>query len=216
MPDGKDKVTALNAAIKTWAQKDPTAGLAWILSLPQAQYSQLRPDVKGFAVGADPKSSAEWLVQQNTPKAMELLHPMLIGWSMSDPNAAEAWCVKLQSHDARARHVSFYSVADGLIRKKADLATAWVAQLQPGADRLSAIAGVTTIWARGDIVAATAWIKTLAPAELKQAAQVVAGVWRFAKGTRDSPNPWHSVQDWLDQMPFTPADKEYVLKNPQS
>ena len=141
---------------------------------------------------------------------------MLISWSMTDPDAAETWCVKLESHEARARHVSFYSVADGLIRKKASLATAWVAQLQPGADRLSAIAGVTTIWARVDIVAANTWIKTLAPAELKQAAQVVAGVWRFAKGTKDSQNPWHCIQEWLDQTSLTPADKEYVVKNPQS
>jgi hypothetical protein len=136
---------------------------------------------------------------------------VLLNWTAKDPAAASAWCVALQSKDAKARNVSFFSVADGLCRKKIESATAWVAQLQPGDDRLAAVEGTTIIWARGDIIAATAWIKTLTPPEMKRAAQTVVSVWRFAKGT----SKWPNVQEWLDQMPLSAADKDYVLKNPR-
>jgi hypothetical protein len=106
-------------------------------------------------------------------------------------------------------------VADGLCRKKTELATAWVAQLQAGDDRVAAVEGTVIIWARGDIVAATDWIKTLGVPEVKRAAQTVVSGWRFAKGTSKSPNVWQNVQEWVDQLPLNATDKDYVLKNPR-
>jgi hypothetical protein len=215
MPEGKEKNAALGAAMKAWAQKDATAGLAWALALSPPQYGQVRGSLAVFAQGAKPASSADWLVQQGSPTALDALHGMLISWAVNDADSASAWCVGLKAKDAKARSVSFFSVADGLCRKKAEAATAWVAQLQPGDDRLAAVEGTTIIWARGDIVAATGWIKTLSAAEVKRAAQTVVSVWRFAKGTSKSPNMWQNVQEWLDQLPLSAAEKDYVLKNPR-
>jgi len=121
----------------------------------------------------------------------------------------------LQANDVHMRDWAFFSVADGMCRNKPELATAWVAQLPPGDDRLSAVEGTALIWLRGNIVAETAWIKTLSPADQKKAAQTVVGAWSGVKGTKDSPNTWTSAQDWLDQLPLSPADKDYVLKNPR-
>jgi len=215
MPEGKEKNAALGAAMKAWAQKDATAGLAWALPLPPRVYGQVRGSLGMFGQGANPANSADWLVQQASPTALDALHGVLLSWTLKDPVSASAWCVGLQSKDAKARKVSFFSVADGLCRKKPESATAWVAQLQLGDDRLAAVEGTAIIWARGDIVAATGWIKTLSPSEVKRAAQTVVSVWRFAKGTSKSPNTWTSVQEWIDQMPLSPADKDYVLKNPR-
>jgi hypothetical protein len=215
LPDGKEKIDAIGAALKSWSQNDPTAGLAWLLAKPPRLYGQLRGNVASFADGADPGRSADWLVQQGSRPALDYLHVMLTTWARTDSNAATAWCAGLQSKDARAREVSFYSVADGLCRKKPELAAAWAAKVQAAEDRLSAVGGTTTIWARADIVAATAWIKTLGPPELKRAAQVVVAVWSYAKGTKASPNTWRNVQEWLDQTSLGTADKEFVLKNPK-
>jgi hypothetical protein len=215
MPEGKEKNAALGAAMKAWAQQDATAGLTWALALTPREFAQVRGNLAMFGQGANPAASADWLIQQGSPSAFDALHGMLLSWAGTDPASASAWCVALQSKDAKARKLSFFSVADGLSRKKPESATAWVAQLQPGEDRLAAVEGTTIIWARGDIVAATAWIKTLSPSEVKRAAQTVVSVWRFAKGTSKTPNPWHTVQEWLDQIPLSPEDKAYVLKNPR-
>jgi hypothetical protein len=215
LPEGKEKNAALSAAMKAWAQKDATAGLAWALALPPRLYGQVRGNLAMFAQGAKPASSADWLVQQGSPTALDALHGMLTSWALNDPDSASAWCVGLKSKDAKARSVSFFSVADGLCRRKSESATAWVAKLQLGDDRLAAVEGTAIIWASGDIVAATAWIKTLSPAEVKRAAQTVVSVWRFAKGTSKSPNAWQNVQEWIDQLPLSPADKDYVQKNPR-
>jgi hypothetical protein len=215
MPEGKDKSAALGAAMKAWAKKDATAGLAWALALSPRLYGQVKGNLAMFAQGANPSSSADWLVQQGSPTALDALHGMLLSWAVNDAVSASAWCVGLKSKDAKARKVSFFSVADGLCRKKPESATAWVAQLRPGDDRLAAVEGTVIIWARGDIVAATGWIKTLGPSEVKRAAQTVVSVWRFAKGTRKSPNVWQNVQEWIDQLPLSAADKDYVLKNPR-
>lgn len=75
--------------------------------------------------------------------------------------------------------------------------------MPPGDDRVASVEGTTIIWARGDIVSATAWIKTLSPPEVKRAAQTVVSVWRFAKGTSKVPNPWKNAQEWLDQVPLS-------------
>jgi len=215
MPEGKEKNAALGAAMKAWAQKDATAGLAWALALPPKLYGQVRGNLGMFAQGANPAGSADWLVGQGSPTALDALHGVLTSWTVADPVSASAWCVGLQSKDAKARSVSFFSVADGLCRRKPESATAWVAQMQPGDDRLAAVEGTTIIWARADIVAATGWIKTLSPAEVQRAAQTVVSVWRFVKGTSKSPNVWPNVQEWIDQLPLGPADKDYVLKNPR-
>jgi hypothetical protein len=215
MPDGKDKNAALGAAIKAWAKQDPTAGLAWALTLPPGPFGQVRGNASAFVQGADPKSSADWLVQQSSSKAFDFLHPMLVNWAQTDPTAAEAWCVQLQSKDTHARDISFFSVADGVCRKKPELAAAWVAQLQPGADRISAVGGTALLWARGNIVAATAWVKTLDLPAQKWAAQTITSAWGGVKGTKDAPNTWQSAQEWLNQLPLSPSDKEYVLKNPR-
>jgi hypothetical protein len=215
MPEGKEKNAALGAAMKAWAQKDATAGLAWALALSPREFAQVRGNLAMFAQGANPGGSADWLIQQGSPAALDALHGILVSWAGTDPASASAWCVALQSKDARARKLSFFSVADGLCRKKPESAAAWVAQLQPGEDRLAAVEGTTIIWARGDIVAATAWIKTLTPSEVKRAAQTVVSVWRFAKGTSKTPNPWPTVKEWLDQVPLSPEDKDYVVRNPR-
>ena len=215
MPEGKEKNAALDAALKAWAQKDATAGLAWALALPPRTYGQVKGNLAVFAQGAEPANSADWLVQQGSGPALDALHGVLLRWTANDAVSASAWCVGLKSKDAKARNVSFFSVADGLCRKKAASATAWVAQLQPGDDRVAAVEGTVIIWARGDIVAATDWIKTLGPPEKKRAAQTVVAVWRFAKGTSKTPNPWQNVQEWMDQLPLSAADKEWVLKNPR-
>jgi hypothetical protein len=141
-----------------------------------------------FGQGANPANSADWLIQQGSATALDALHGVLLSWTAADPATASAWCVGLKSQDAKARKVAFFSVADALCRKKPESATTWVAQLQPGDDRLAAVEGTTIIWARGDIVAATPWIKTLSAPEVKRAAQTVVSVWRFAKGTSKSPN----------------------------
>ena len=147
-----------------------------------------------FALGADPASSAEWLVQQGSQPALDALHGVLLRWTANDSVSASAWCVGLKSKDAKARKMSFFSVADGLCRKIAESATKWVAQLPPGGDRVAAVEGTVIIWARGDIVAATDWIKTLGLPEKKKAAQTVVAVWRFAKGTSKTPNPWQNAE----------------------
>jgi hypothetical protein len=215
MPEGKEKIAALGAAMKAWAQKDATAGLAWALALPTRSFGQVKGNLAVFSQGADPASSADWLVQQGSPAALDALHGVLLGWTVKDADSASAWCVGLKSKDAKARSVSYFSVADGLCRKNRELATALVAQLQPGDDRVAAVEGTVIIWARGDIVAATDWIKTQGPPEMKRAAQTVVAVWRFAKGTSQVPNPWQNVQEWIDQLPLSAADKDYVLKNPR-
>jgi hypothetical protein len=215
MPEGKEKNAALDAALKAWAQKDATAGLAWALALPPRTYGQVKGNLAVFSQSADPASSADWLVQQGSPPALDALHGVLLRWTANDAASASAWCVGLKSKDAKARNMSFFSVADGLCRKKAATATAWVAQLPPGDDRVAAVEGTVIIWARGDIVAATDWIKTLDAPEKKKAAQTVAAVWRFAKGTSKTPNPWQNAEVWMDQLPLSAADKEYVLKNPR-
>ena len=216
MPEGKEKnAAAADAALKAWAQKDATAGLAWALALPPRVSGQVKGNLAVFGQGVNPSSSADWLVQQGSPPAVDALHGVLLSWTAADPASASAWCVGLQSKDAKARKVSFFSVADGLCRKKAASATAWVAQLPPGDDRVAAVEGTVIIWARGDIVAATGWIKTLSTPEVKRAAQTVVAVWRFAKGTSKTPNPWQNAQEWMDQLPLSAADKEYVLKNPR-
>jgi hypothetical protein len=215
MPEGKEKNAALGAAMKAWAQKDATAGLVWALALPPRVYGQVRGNLAVFGQGADPARSADWLVQQDSPTALDALHGVLLSWTAADSASASAWCVGLQTKDAKARKVAFFSVADGFCRKKPESAIAWVAQLQPGDDRLAAVEGTTIIWARGDIVAANVWIKTLSPPEVIRAAQTVVAIWRYAKGTSKSPNPWKNVQEWLDQAPLSPADKDYVLKNPR-
>jgi hypothetical protein len=215
MPEGKEKTAALDAAMKAWAQKDATAGLAWALALPPRPLGQVKGTLAAFSQGADPGRSADWLVQQGSPAALDALHGLLLRWAMNDAAASSAWCVGLKSKDAKARNVSFFSVADGLCRRKAESATRWVAQLPPGDDRVAAVEGTVIIWARGDIVAATDWIKALGPPEMKRSAQTVVAVWRFAKGTSKSPNMWKDVEEWLDQMPLSAADKEYVLKNPR-
>ena len=215
LPEGKEKNAALGAAMKAWAQKDATAGLAWALALPPRLYGQVRGNLGMFAQGANPAGSADWLVQQGSPTAFDALHGILTGWALTDPVSASAWCLALQSKDAKARSVSYFSVADGLCRRKPESATAWVAQLQPGEDRLAAVEGTAIIWVRGDIVAATEWIKTLSPSEVKRVAQTVVSTWRFVKGTSKSPNVWNNVQEWIDQLPLSPEDKDYVLKNPR-
>jgi hypothetical protein len=215
MAEGKEKSAALGAAMKAWAEKDATAGLAWALALPPRVSGQVKGTLGVFSKGANPARSADWLVQQGSPMALDALHGILLGWAMNDAVSASAWCGGMKSKDAKARSVSFFSVADGLCRKKAELATAWVARLQPGDDRVAAVEGTVIIWARGDIVAATEWIKTLDPAEKKKAAQTVVAVWRFAKGTSKSPNVWQNAEVWMDQLPLSAADKDYVLKNPR-
>lgn len=215
MPEGKEKADALGAAIKAWSQKDPIAGLAWMNSLPPNVYAKIRTCAGAYVQGGDPKKSADWIVQQSSPAASDLLHLVSATWGRLDPIAAGAWCVQLQSKNAQMREVSFFSVADGICRKKPEQAAAWVAQLPPGEDRLSAVDGTVCIWDRGDIVAVTTWIKTLSSAEIKRAAQRVVSGWGSVKGTKDAPNAWKSAQEWLDQLPLTAADKEYVLKNPR-
>ena len=214
LPDGKEKNAALSTALKTWAGKDPIACLAWMVTLPPPLFAQAMGDAKVFVQGADAKKSADWLVQQGSKPALELLHPLLIAWALNDPVAAGEWCTRLESKDAHARDVAFFSVADGLCRKKPELAATWTAQLPPGDDRNSAVDGTVCIWIRGDIVAATTWIKTFGLPEIKRAAQRVSSGWRFAKGTKDSPNPWKNAQEWLDQLPLSQEDKDFVLKNP--
>jgi len=215
MPEGKEKTDALGSAIKAWAQKDPIAGLAWMASLTPNVYAKVRTCAGAYAQGADPKKSVDWIVQQSSPAASDLLHLVSATWGRLDPAAAGAWCVQLQSKDVHMREVSFFSVADGICRKKSEQAAAWVAQLPPGEDRRSAVGGTVLIWARGNIVAATAWIKTLGLPDQKWAAQTIVGAWGSVKGTKDAPNAWQNAQEWLDQLPFTPSDKEYILKNPR-
>src|SRR5262249_44214108 len=83
MPEGKEKSAALGAAMKAWAKKDATAGLAWALALSPRVYGQVKGSLGMFGQGANPASSADWLVQKGSPTALDALHGMLLSWAVN-------------------------------------------------------------------------------------------------------------------------------------
>jgi ABC-type taurine transport system substrate-binding protein len=108
------------------------------------------------------------------------------------------------------RYLAYFSLGDDLCRKNPASAAAWAAQLPPGDDHLAAVHGIALIWARGDIAAATVWIKQLDPQDMKRAAQAVAEAWGGLKG-KGGP----TLEGWLDQLSLSATDKEDVLKGPR-
>lgn len=209
MPDGPDRNKALGAAIKAWAQRDPDAYVAWTVAQPQKIYDQARMSAAACGDAANPKTGADWLVQQGTPHAIMVMHGYLLGWSKTAPDAVIAWCSQASYSNPDVRYAAFFTIGDGLCRKDPAMATAWAAQLPQNEDRLAAVHGIALIWARGNISAVTAWIQQLNPQDMKRAAMAVAETWRLVK------NGGPSLEAWLDQLPLSPADKQEVLKGPR-
>ncbi|HEV7404394.1 MAG TPA: hypothetical protein VGO11_15750 [Chthoniobacteraceae bacterium] len=204
MPAGPDQTKAVVAAARAWGEKDAKGYLTWALTLPPPLYGPVQQNVSICGKCPEVKAAADWLVQQDSPKVTMLLHGLMLGWSLQDMPAAEAWC--LQLHTTRDnRYVSFFTVADALCRKDAKSAVAWTETLTPPDDRNAAIDGTVTIWIRGDLAAMTTWIKQLNPSDLKWAALVAARNWRSKDLT---------LAAWLDQLPLSAPDKAATLKGP--
>jgi hypothetical protein len=194
-----------------WAQKDPVGALTWVLQQPPNIFGQVAPPVSGTCGKANGKASADLLLQNGTDNAWKCLHGVLVQWTLKDPASATAWCLQAPP---LIRYESVFSVADGYCRKDPPAAAAWVAQLQSAEDRGYAIQGVALMWGRGNLDASTAWVKQLKPDEMKIAAQTIAQDWRFDRLTPDETKAGLTAQQWLAQLPLSPADQDAVLKAP--
>jgi len=208
MPEGSEQATALVAAAKEWAKKEPAAAVAWAFQLPPALSAKV---VTPVAL-VNPPVSADWFIQQGE-KAKGNLHGLLLGWTAADPTAAEAWCMKAPKN---VRYLAFFSVADGLVRKDRTSGPAWVEKLKGEAeeDRFAAIHGVAMLWGRGDIDAAAVWMKQLKPDEMKFAAKVAVGYTLTAKLKAQGVTKDDAAKAWLKQFPFSDKEKEDILKGP--
>jgi hypothetical protein len=211
LPKGPDQIKALQAALVNWAKTDPIAPLVWMDQLPQDTWNRISQAVSTASAITNSKATADWLVQTGKPSRWGLLHFVLVTWGKADPEAASAWCVTTPQP---VRAISYFSVADGWCRKSPPPAAAWVLTIPNVDDRLNALQGVALLWARGDMVALTAWIKTLKPDEMKIAAQVAVDDWRFDHFPTEEIKSQTSAPAWLAQFPFSPADQDAILKAP--
>jgi len=134
-----------------------------------------------------------------------------VAWGKSDPASATAWCLQTPPI---ARHLAFFSVADGWCRKDPPSAGAWAVKVESPDDRLYAIQGVAMLWGRGNLDAATPWVKQLKPDDMKIAAQTIAADWRLNKLTPDETKNGFTPKQWLAQLPLSEPDQEAVLKAP--
>ena len=205
MPAGPDQTKAVVAAARIWGEKDAKGYLTWALTLPSPLYGPVRQSVSVCGKSPDVKEAADWLVQQDSPKVTMLLHGVMLGWSLQNMPAAEAWCLQLQTTRDN-RYVSFFTVADALCRKDAQSAVAWTATLTAPDDRHAGLDGTVTIWFRGDFAAMTTWIKQLNPSDMKWAALVAARNWKA--------KPDLTLAAWIDQLSLTAADKADTVKGP--
>ncbi len=209
MPEGPDQAKTVGAAATQWAKNDPYGFVIWAASQPPKIFGLVRASAPGCGQSAVPQNAANWIVQQDTPQAKQLLHMLLGGWTKADSTAATAWCTQEKYGSTDMRYLAYFSLGDDLCRKDPAVAAAWAAQLPPGNDRLAAVHGIALIWARGDVIAATAWIKQLNLQDMKRAAQAVAETWKSAKGASGN------VEDWVNQLSLSATDKDDVLKGPR-
>jgi hypothetical protein len=110
------------------------------------------------------------------------------------------------------RYYAYFTMADALCRKDPSTAADWALKLEAEDDRLAAIHGVAIIWGRSNIPAATVWIKQLKPADARFAARVIAGD-NYSKLSGGKKN-MTAVKEWVEQLPLSEQDKEYVLNGP--
>jgi hypothetical protein len=212
LPKGDEQNKALDAAAQEWAQKEPTAALAWVLQLP-ANLSFRESGVVSAVCGRSyGKLSADWLVQQGSTVALERLHGLILAWAPVDAAGAAAWCLQAPKN---VRYYAYFTMADALCRKDPPSAADWAAKVEAAEDRLAATHGVAMIWGRSNLAPATAWIKQLKPEEAKLAARVIVGdhYSQLNVGKKDEAAV-AAVKEWIEQLPLSKQDKNYALLGP--
>ena len=155
----------------SWVQRDTTAALAWIDTLPDLAE---RSELVSWSLGLVPQDRPDEFLAavRRLPDAAQredLIAKRLADWAAKDADAALAW---LSGHDDAELAAAARQTESVLLGKLADsnLSAAldrWQA-LPPGADRAQAAISLATAWGKTDPAAAARWLADLSAGDKSQ------------------------------------------------
>ena len=211
------------ALIADWAERDPAAGLAYLLEKDPQTASQLmrewmRKDPNAAVTGilaAGPKAASALrglqseIARQSPARLAEVANALAKSESRWDTSTRDAFAILAEKDPAAARSAAesvtgplrseaLAGVAKAWAEKDGAAALAWAEAMPPGEARDAALKGALTGWAKTDPVAALNKIDLVPPGgdEMAYASDVGAQVLREA-----AKKSWDATMRWLAEHP---------------
>jgi hypothetical protein len=171
---GNDYVAleALKAVGKTWAQRDPEAGLRFAAALEPVSRSAFAIEAMQVWAGKDiPTAAAFTANQSDISFRATLAQGLMKAWAATDPAAALAWSQKNLQGAARTEAIG--NLIQAAAERSLTVASQLVADMEPGAAQNRACASIFETWfarKQEERPAALEWLASLPTAEAQRAA----------------------------------------------
>lgn len=180
---------------REWANGDPVASLAWVVSQPQSEGRRgAIQSVLSKWGKDDPQSALGWLLKHEPPTGDSSGADWLVGdWLARDESEALTYLRSLP--DGRAKDLLLAEALQSSASRGAGARAAELFATTLSVDgQRRAAAGIATGWADSDPAAAATWAGNIGdPQARERAYEVIAAEW----ARRDIPN----TTAWLDRLP---------------
>jgi hypothetical protein len=144
--NGRDRVTAMSAAIATWSEHDLKAADAWVQALPRGPLHDAGIEALACALTARDPDRAIGLAQTLPPNAAnQAIGFIFSALALQDPAAAAARAVSLTNIGTRSMAVR--QAASAWTASNAEAALSWANSLPDTASRDLALQAIVPTWA---------------------------------------------------------------------
>jgi len=168
---GETRQEAAFDVAKKWGDSDPQAAFAWSCKLPGEEEQQNCVAIICQKLAYKDPVQAMALAESYTgPSRHSLIHGAIGPWMAQDPDAAITWIQRIES--PKARDLCWTSAVDDLALKDPERAANLVLDHIGSNDLMEyAVIGVLSRWMVQDRQAATRWVDSFPPGNLRTRAE---------------------------------------------
>jgi hypothetical protein len=172
MANDGSKAVAAKALAVTWAQAEPTVAAEWVAGLPAGPIQEQTKEALAKSwVMQDAKAASIWaLTEAEFNGDYDLLDETIREFSKQSPEEAESFVRDLA--EANYSEIAVASHVMGRAEEDPAATAEWLARMAPTDPIYSAeyANGLMQIWAESDSIAASEWLSTQNPGQLRDAA----------------------------------------------
>jgi hypothetical protein len=172
MANDGSKAVAAKALAVTWAQAEPTVAAEWVAGLPAGPIQEQAKEALAKSwVMQDAKAASIWaLTEAEFNGDYDLLDETIREFSKQSPEEAESFVRDLA--EANYSEIAVASHVMGRAEEDPAATAEWLARMAPTDPIYSAeyANGLMQIWAESDSIAASEWLSTQNPGQLRDAA----------------------------------------------
>ena len=165
-PAGPVRDAALRQLTSAWAQDDPDAAKAWVVTLTGAEQGRAFNALMPAMAGTDPKGAADMLgrLLAATPKDQDgnlgsAASNLVSTWGRDDHEAAGRWSAALP--DGNMKNNAISNLASNWAREDFDAAGKWIDTMPDGQTRDSGVSSMVSATTHNDPATAFAWAATI-------------------------------------------------------